>query len=154
ADSQAIVVVQDVPEVPQRRRDPIRVIDIGTQKVRTTFGKDVNGISAAVCTPDGSYLIVLTQTGLEVRALGMGQLIQRLSARPRSAALAISANGRLLAFESEKGEVTLVEIASGAVVDAWSSAGSFVQALAFSPDGRQLLTGHRDSTALLWDLEI
>jgi hypothetical protein len=58
----------------------------------------------------------------------------------------------LLACETWEGEIAVVEIASGAIVDVWPAPGSPVQAFAFSADCRQLLTGHRDSTALLWDL--
>jgi WD40 repeat protein len=152
ADSQAIVVVQD-DAVAHRRQDPIRVIEIATQKMRATYGKDASGILAFACTPDDEHLILLTQTGLEVRSLSTGQIVLRPSVRPRSAALGISPNGRLLAFESEEGEIALLEIATGAVVDAWRSSGSVVHTLALSPDGRHLLTGHRDSTALLWDLD-
>jgi len=139
------------------RGDSIRLFDVDTQKLRTSYRPEASQIHTLLCPPEGDRLIVSATDGVEIRTLGAGDRLYRLPlggrTKPLSSTVALSSDGRLLAFESEKGELTLCETVTGKIIDAWPSASGPVLALAFSADGRRLLAGNHDSSALLWSLE-
>jgi hypothetical protein len=152
-DSKTLIVSQHDSVT---RGDSIRLFDVDTQKLRTSYRPETSQIHTLLCPPEGDRLIVSATDGVEIRTLGMGDRLYRLPlggrTKPLSSTVALSSDGRLLAFESERGELTLCETATGKIIDAWPSSGP-VLALAFSPDGRRLLAGNHDSSALLWSLE-
>jgi WD40 repeat protein len=152
-DSKTLIVSQHDSVT---RGDSIRLFDVDTQKLRTSYRPETSQIHTLLCPPEGDRLIVSATDGVEIRTLGMGDRLYRLPlggrTKPLSSSVALSSDGRLLAFESERGELTLCETATGKIIDAWPSSGP-VLALAFSPDGRRLLAGNHDSSALLWSLE-
>ena len=61
-----------------------------------------------------------------------------------------SPDGSTLAIASES--ITLWEVASKKLRRKLNGSASHVQTLAFSPDGRQLVSGSMDSTGLVWDV--
>lgn len=64
-----------------------------------------------------------------------------------------SPDGRTLAWpDPSDGTIRLIEVATGGERLRLAGHGSRADALAFSPDGRRLLTGGLDTTALVWDL--
>ncbi len=70
----------------------------------------------------------------------------------RVQAVAFAPNGQMLAVAEPEGVIALYELATGQrrhefVGHAWS-----VTTLVFSPDGRRLVSGSADLTALVWDL--
>jgi hypothetical protein len=66
--------------------------------------------------------------------------------------VAFSADGRLLAVARDDSDVALFETATATEVRRLAGHTGRVWALAFSPDGRSLVTGSFDATALVWDL--
>jgi len=66
-------------------------------------------------------------------------------------ALAVTADGQLMATAEELGTIHLREAASGKLVRKLASPGADVLALAFSPDGQTLAAGSRDGSMRLWD---
>jgi hypothetical protein len=65
---------------------------------------------------------------------------------------ALSPDGRLLAAASGQGEVRLLETATGTEIRRLSGHRGAVWSLAFSRDGRTLVSGSFDGTALVWDV--
>ncbi|MHB1423196.1 MAG: sigma-70 family RNA polymerase sigma factor [Gemmataceae bacterium] len=86
--------------------------------------------------------------------LAMGQIVHRLSNLPSEAALmAFSPDGRMLAWTGSKDSaIRLLETASGRERRLLTGHRGRITALAFSADGRRLLSGCNDTTALVWDL--
>jgi hypothetical protein len=68
-----------------------------------------------------------------------------------NAQAAFSADGRVLALSDPSG-VLLWDLWLGKELRRLGGLGADVTGLAFSPDGRRLLTGLSDSTALVWDV--
>jgi hypothetical protein len=77
--------------------------------------------------------------------------VPRLSPYPL---LAFSPNGKLLAAANtyQSGQVWLWEVASGLPVHKFAGHPRPVRCLAFSRDGARLVSGSKDTTALVWDL--
>ena len=71
-----------------------------------------------------------------------------------SPALAIHPLGKTIAFSSdEEGKIVLWNIAENRKITELSEHRSFVQSLAFSPDGRKMISGDINGLTTLWDLE-
>ncbi|ARP65614.1 hypothetical protein A9K65_021355 [Mesorhizobium sp. WSM1497] len=68
-------------------------------------------------------------------------------------ALAVTANERYIAASSIKGEIVLLDVKSLQPVRTFGSAGVPVWALAFSPDGKTLLSGGGDQVVGEWNVE-
>jgi WD40 repeat protein len=67
-------------------------------------------------------------------------------------AMDISRDGRLVVCGSQTDTLHLVDVASGREVLAIPSGDSRLFALALSPDGRRVVTGMDDGSALIWDV--
>lgn len=68
--------------------------------------------------------------------------------------VAFSRDGRLLAFTTVNGQLVLVEVASGGRVIGLQELHNPITSVDFSPDGRHLVTGHKNTTSLVWDLAL
>src|SRR5260370_13837760 len=65
---------------------------------------------------------------------------------------AFSPNDRLLAMTAPPQDILIYDLAAGRELRRFKDFDAEVTSLAFSPDGRRLLSGLADSTLLLWDL--
>lgn len=121
-------------------------------------------------TPDGRYLI----SAGDDKVIRLWEVASGLTARtlrgqigPGSEgqiyAMALSPDGRWLAVggwmaayrgdnQQEVSAIRLYEVASGAIVAQLKGHSNIVVALAFSPDGRYLLSGSLDKSAMLWEV--
>jgi WD40 repeat protein len=132
-------------------RNGARVLDVAAGKLRRanpTFG------DSRWFSPDGSVKIVLWQH-ISLADAHTGKRFEIGSIR-HDHALALpvfSPTGRLLAVgDTPRGVVRLHEVATGGQVGAFSGHTGEVSSLVFSRDGRFLLTGSLDGTAVLWDV--
>jgi len=71
--------------------------------------------------------------------------------------MAFAPDGRQIAAvggteTDQPGEVILFDLATGRPAERFAAHSKMATAVAFSPDGRQLLTGSADATAIIWDL--
>ncbi len=105
---------------------------------------------------DGDLFLWDAATGKQVRRLVRGE--GRTAGPVNVLAVAFSPDGRALAsaeqpFTSANGAcVTLWEVATGQVRRRLAGHEGDVNCLAFAGDGRTLVTGSTDTTALVWDL--
>ena len=89
---------------------------------------------------------------IRVREVLSGKVLLCLENQTGVSCYALSPDHRLLALGDEGGGVRLVEVLSGKEVRRlWGHRGS-VASLEFSPDGRFLVSGSADTTALVWDI--
>ena len=87
--------------------------------------------------------------------LATGRLVRELEMPTNDAGpVAFSADGKLLAigFGRGRGEVRLMDLATWETVAVLTDFGSKPHVMTFSADGKSLITGLNDGTALVWDL--
>jgi WD40 repeat protein len=108
------------------------------------------GVQGLAYTPDGQALVLGTARGGVV-------LWDRAQKRPRAAfaqegcrAIALSPDGRTVAA-AEARAILLWDVASGTRRATLRGHTSLVWSLAFSPDGKLLLSGAKDGTVRFWD---
>lgn len=110
----------------------------------------------AKVSPDGCLMAFGSQSNnfIEVRELPTGEFIRKLESVPdRPAILVFSPDGKALAWTGSRAPtVHLVELATGRERHAFTGHKGGVWALAFSADGRTLISGSSDTSSLVWDL--
>jgi WD40 repeat protein len=112
-------------------------------------------------SPDGETLAVVGfPARLELWHLPTGRLLREMvlvemSEVPKTyvpPTVAFAPHGQWLAVTHKPGEITLIETITGKTISTLHGHLGHVNSLAFSPDSRRLLSGGRDTTALLWSV--
>jgi WD40 repeat protein len=139
--------------------DSVRVWDAATGRqgvlLRQSAGKPV---AALAFTPDHRELIVARDDGIAtVYGVATGEVRETfpLDTRLRVSALAVSPDGRWLAVGMDQGWELRSRDGGGTrypVTAAFRGHSVRVVSLAFSPDGKHVLSGSDDRTAKLWDV--
>ena len=114
----------------------------------TTFLDHPDRISNPTFSPDGQ---MVATNGLLVQLWDVPNRVHKADIRERSSALAFSPDSQTLA--TGWSDISLWDVNSGVVKTTLSGHTHRIRTLAFSPDGRILVSGSRDSTVRLWDVE-
>ncbi len=103
---------------------------------------------ASAFSPDSQYLLLGEANEITVRDLSRGYLIKRYVKYYYPDSLSFSPDGKMFACRSESNPIRILETFTGKILaeihDAWH--------VAFSPDGKTLLTNGPEFKAYLWDL--
>lgn len=83
---------------------------------------------------------------------GLVRLVIPQSQVAGQSAAAFSPDGRVLAVGSGAGEVRLIDMRSGATAGPFIGHRGHTTCLAFSQDGKQLISTNTDTTAIVWDV--
>ncbi len=150
-------VVEELPP-PSSKSPPILQIDQGGHKA---------SIRDIVFTPDGRYLVSAGEDKIiRVWDLEKERTVRTLRGQIGSGfegkiyAMTLSPDGRWLAVggwlhpecAGRCGDIRLYDFPSGKLVSLLKGHTNAVTSLAFSPDGRLLLSGSGDKNAILWDI--
>ena len=136
-------------------RDGISITDPIDKTWRRDFGKVVaEGASHDIAfSPDGNYL-TSTGMGLKVWDVEKGVIYREFQgAESTHRYVAYSPDGRSLATDNGK-SVMLWEVATGKIrarLGMNHATSGDVNAVAFAPDGKSVIAGYDDGTALVWD---
>jgi WD40 repeat protein/uncharacterized caspase-like protein len=145
---------------------PIRRADTSPQLMLDTGGHMANVVDTAI-TPDGKQLVSASNDKtVRIWDIATGKTVRMI--RGESApgdwgtiyAMSLSRDGRWLAiagFLSESdvlsgSAVHLYDFATGKLVKVIRGHRNVVFALAFSPDGKRLISGSGDKSAIIWDV--
>src|SRR5262249_27364547 len=131
----------------------IQLWDTADGKLLHRFGRQTVPPGALAFTPDGEILastgdavrLWKVRTGKELALLGALEFRGWASGGP----LALSPDGRLLAAPTKGPGIVLYEVASAREAHRLAGHGQAINALAFTPDGRRLVSGSLDTTALV-----
>jgi WD40 repeat protein len=135
-------------------RRAVRLVDPQTGKERSTIpGPPPVAATCAIFTPTGKELVVGYSDGtIRLCNVATGEEVRRFTG-PRAGirALALTAEGNLLAASSDDDAIHLWHLESAKLERRWDHvhAGS---ALAFAPGGRALASGNEDGVISLWDI--
>lgn len=136
ADGPVLALAQDGPREGTRllRLDPAagRVVDDRPA---------VDGPGDGAFTPDGRWLVVRDGAGREVRVLdpATGKPAWTAADPQPVSALAVRADGKVVAVARSAGTIRLYELATGKVLHEHAGSRAALRNLAFSPDGRTLI---------------
>src|SRR5262249_49474406 len=119
------------------------------------------GLGGAGCfSADGRLVVTTSADGVTVWETASGQAVQRITVSDDDGArqATLSPDGRTVATAGRSGiytgdtyhPVRLWDSSTGKGVATLTGHDYFVKALAFAPDGRRLLSGSGDATALIW----
>lgn len=134
----------------------VRIWDLRTGRPRHVLTGHASTIGALAFSPDGLQLV--SSTGVDVVAgeqpvrvwdVATGGLLRTFPV-DASPALAVHPAGAEAALASAD-DVVIVETATGRTVQTLQGHSHLVQALASSADGRLLVSGSADKTAIVWD---
>jgi len=141
--------------------------ELGGSPGRLNLGaaQDRHLVSSFTFSRDGRYLALTGEGGTRVVELLTGKLLARIahsddpSVRQRRSEFsgfvpsfaALSPDGTFLAAGSK--EVRVWDLLTGKEVAKFAGHLDEVTSLLFSPDGKRLISGSADTTALIWDIE-
>ena len=117
-------------------------------------------IKSIAFTPDGRQLVSASDDKtIRVWDLASGKTVRTIRGESapgdagKVSAMALSPDGKWLAAggPTSDNEIRLYEFASGKLVALLKGHANVVERLAFSPDGRHLISGSDDKTAIIWD---
>ena len=130
---------------------PLRFLKVGSESIKTigfiNEGKNIIG-----ATEPGFIFIWDIDTSENPSSQNIGKIYSRLLVPVYFWASAISNDGSILAVGSGEGAITLLNIQSGQRIASIKAHKRRVNALAFSTDGRTLVSGGEDSEIHLWDV--
>jgi RNA polymerase sigma factor (sigma-70 family) len=136
----------------------VRVWEVATGKRLREFAAGAEqGVYTGGFSPDGNWFACASRgQALVLYDMATGMAVRRIEVpamRYDNRTLAISPDSRTLAVGDEDGTIHLLELASGKFRRrlVGGHQGS-ISALLFSMDGKRLVSGSADTTALVWDL--
>ncbi len=136
-----------------------RIWDTTTWKLNRMISAADAAVNRIAFSPDSRRLAITHSSGVgAIVDAESGQVLRTLDRREGRASgmgeVAFSRDGRLLAVANFKlQQVDLWDPDTGERLRSLHSNGNWLQALAFSPDDRRLLTGSQDGALRVWDVE-
>jgi RNA polymerase sigma factor (sigma-70 family) len=131
------------------------ILDLNSGRVRATFENDQGGFHSLAFSPDGKALALGTyRSGVQIWDAGTGELVRRVGGQNAfgwANCLAYARDGTLLAWGSWDG-IVLADPRTGKELGRCEAKMESVQELAFTPDGKALVSGSQDGKLRVWDV--
>ncbi len=140
------------------RDDTVRLYNVSTRKQIELFDEHTDDVTAVAYSPDGGLLAsASSDLSIRIRQLSTAETVRTLRRVRRNSAtsLAFSPDGVILAAGStaEGGSIILWDYELATERAMLTGHKGFVESIAFTPDGKQLVSGSRDQSVRFWDME-
>ena len=133
--------------------NPIKLWDSSTGGLLRTFGNKIDATAPIVFSPDGRTFV--SGSGELSSTIWLWDLVSAKVNETFSKSdlfcFAFSPDGNILA-SAYGGKARLWDVASGELINELSGHTDLIYALAFSQDGRSLLSASNDNTIRIWDV--
>src|SRR5207245_1578355 len=132
---------------------PMRLEDVATGEPLLTFPISAGQAGPLTFSPDGRLLVANhhDEQGSTLRVWETASATEVLEFRAtHNQRVAFSSDGRLLALSAPGQEIVVWDLCRGREARRFKGYDAEVTWLAFSPDGRRLVSGQDDSTMLVW----
>jgi WD40 repeat protein/DNA-binding SARP family transcriptional activator len=127
--------------------------NLPTGKLLSTTRLGIDGANSANLVEDGRELAVGGTQAVAILNLRTMRRVRTVRLRSTSSirAEAASPDGRTIAFGTEAGLVSFVDVATGRVTPGIGGHTASVQDLRFSPDGQSVVSISNDGAVIVWD---
>jgi WD40 repeat protein len=149
----------EAPAAEAATKEAVKLFDVATGKPTAAFPCDPrHHVNALAWSPDGKTLAHTGIDGTRVRLLDPATGRERALLQAPTQALAFSPNGALLAAVGYGGKgngqglIELWDAATAKKVASVVGHDQVVNCVAFTPDGKSLVTGSSDGVMNLWDV--
>ena len=132
----------------------VRLLDAVDGRDRGKFWGHAGGVAAVAFSPDDRRIIAVGVLGGMISVWDRDTKTEATTIDPVGVVrtLAISRDGKRLAFATTEHVVRVVEITSGATLGEYRGHSDRVSALLFAPDGESVLSASDDRTVKVWDV--
>ncbi|MBW3542787.1 MAG: WD40 repeat domain-containing protein, partial [Planctomycetes bacterium] len=131
-----------------------QVADVWTTNsvARLAFSPDSKLL--AFCTEGGTAKLLDPATGRELKTIASGMYrFQQCAFSPDGRRLACGGGSYGSGEDKAFGRITIFDVETGEAVKTIDGHNSIVLNVAYSPDGKRLISGSNDRTAIVWNLE-
>ena len=132
----------------------IKLLDIATGRVSSSFGGQQDAINALKVMPDGRRLVSGGADGIvRVWDIATGALLRDIAGhREAINSVAVTPDGGGIVSGSADDTIKLWDSATGSLLRSFDGHQFDVNSVAVSPDGRTIVSGSGDGTIKLWDI--
>ncbi len=128
----------------------IKIWDMESFTLLATFTGHRRKILSLAFSPNGKYIVSGgAGDGVRIWSVQRGRVIHRLDELPRAMSVQFSPNGKYVAAAGGGGQIVYWDAYNGRFVQRLSAHDGYVNAIAFSKDGR-LVSGGRDKILKVW----
>lgn len=144
--------------VADKVQPTLHFIDVATAKITRHLRAEADMPGFPQYSQDGRWLVFnRREKGIEIWHAASGLRIRAIVEQDMPtfySAFAIAPHSQLVAMANEHHDIMLYELATGQRIVTLKGHADRVASLAFSHDGRRLVSGSEDRTALVWSLDL